>query len=269
MSARLSSGEFSDRATTTVLLDTPKMVADFHKRFVCSQTNLTRSPKDVLHAVSWLICLRAVTTAPRSLNVYILLSMKKINNRIPGTAIGKKKKINKLAMLLKTAFRSLLTVNHLTSEKWKLLATPKSDLSTTVEYTLWLSPLNRISFWVSSFQQICGRKLRMRYRMSLIYGHPVISSEESHPFRRPLDQKNSGDDNAERCVRCCGSTWRATLFVPAKRNCIMNVQRDVHSPCRIKSIASRRPWPEKVYLRKKKKGGVDGRSGSPEIFPWF
>ena len=29
MSARLSSGEFSDRAATTVLLDAPKMVADF------------------------------------------------------------------------------------------------------------------------------------------------------------------------------------------------------------------------------------------------
>ena len=54
----------------------------------------------------------------------------------------------------------------------------------TKEYTLYLSPLP--SGLVSEHEQICEQKLRMRYRMSVIYGHPLL---QSPPFRRPRDQK--------------------------------------------------------------------------------
>ena len=40
--------------------------------------------------------------------------------------------------------------------------------------TLWLSPLP--SGLVSEHGQICGQKLCLRYRMSVIYRHPVIAA---------------------------------------------------------------------------------------------
>ena len=44
----------------------------------------------------------------------------------------------------------------------------------TEEYTVSLSPL--LSGLVSEHEQICGQKLRMGYRISVIYGDPVIAA---------------------------------------------------------------------------------------------
>ena len=53
---------------------------------------------------------------------------------------------------------------------------------------------------VSEHEQICGHKLRMRYRMSVIYGHPVIAATRALRFADHVTKRNggSGDENAWR-----------------------------------------------------------------------
>ena len=62
--------------------------------------------------------------------------------------------------------------------------------------TLSLSPLP--SGLVSEHEQICEQKLRMRYRMSVIYGHPVIAATRALRFADHVTKRNggSGDENA-------------------------------------------------------------------------
>ena len=66
----------------------------------------------------------------------------------------------------------------------------------TEAYTLYLSLLP--SGLVSEHEQICGQKLRMRYRMSVIYGHPVIAATRALRFADHVTKRNggSGDENA-------------------------------------------------------------------------
>ena len=65
----------------------------------------------------------------------------------------------------------------------------------TEEYTLYLSPLP--SGLVREHEQICGQKLRMRYRMSVIFGHPVIAATRALRFADHVTKRNggSGDEN--------------------------------------------------------------------------
>ena len=63
------------------------------------------------------------------------------------------------------------------------------------EHTISLSPLP--SGLVSEHEQIGGQKLRMRYRMSVIYGHPVIAATRALRFADYVTKRNgdSGDEN--------------------------------------------------------------------------
>ena len=65
----------------------------------------------------------------------------------------------------------------------------------TEAYTLYLSLLP--SGLVSEHEQICGQKLRMRYRMSVIYGLPVIAATRALRFADHMTKRNggSGDEN--------------------------------------------------------------------------
>ena len=74
-----------------------------------------------------------------------------------------------------------------------------SQLS-TLKHTLYTS----LSSWlVSEQEQICGQKLRMRYRMSVIYGHPVIAATRALRFADHVTKRNvgSGDENGVPCGR--------------------------------------------------------------------
>jgi len=77
----------------------------------------------------------------------------------------------------------------------------------TLTNTLYSSlPSLRISLWVfspplglvSEHEQISWEKLRMRYRMSVIYGHPVIAASRALRFADHVTKRNggSGDENS-------------------------------------------------------------------------
>ena len=73
--------------------------------------------------------------------------------------------------------------------------------SHTDEHTIFLSPL--LSGLVLEHQQIGRQKLRMRYRMSVIYGHPEIAATRALRFADHVTKRNggSGDENAVGCNR--------------------------------------------------------------------
>ena len=50
---------------------------------------------------------------------------------------------------------------------------------------------------VSEHEQMCGPKLHMRYRMSVIYGHPVMAATRALRFSDHVTKRNggSGDEN--------------------------------------------------------------------------
>ena len=74
--------------------------------------------------------------------------------------------------------------------------------SQRVVNSIYLSPLP--SGLVSEHKQICGQKLRMRHRMSVIYGHPVIAATRALLFADHVTKRNggSGDENAFYASRC-------------------------------------------------------------------
>ena len=91
-----------------------------------------------------------------------------------------------------------LTLNHLTSAKWKHMSAFRSVYY--LKNTLYSSlPSLRISFWAWADMQ---PKLRMRYRMSVIYGHPVMAATRTPRFSDHVTKRNggSGDENGSRCA---------------------------------------------------------------------
>ena len=62
-------------------------------------------------------------------------------------------------------------------------------------FTISLTPLP--SGLVSEHEQIRGQIIRMRYRMSVIYGHPVIAATRALRFADHVTERNggSGDEN--------------------------------------------------------------------------
>ena len=87
------------------------------------------------------------------------------------------------------------------SRRLSVLFTSKSHLSlvNTEEHTISLSPLP--SRLVSEHEQIGVQIIRMRYRMSVIYGHPVIAATRAlrfadHVIKRKTE--GSGDENGAR-----------------------------------------------------------------------
>ena len=89
-------------------------------------------------------------------------------------------------------------LDRLATKRLSVLFSSKSHLSVVnTEYTISLSPLP--SGLVSEHEQICGQKLRMRYRMSVIFGHPVIAATRALRFADHVTKRNggSGDENAQ------------------------------------------------------------------------
>ena len=69
------------------------------------------------------------------------------------------------------------------------------------QHTISLSPLP--SGLVSEHEQIGGQIIRMRYRMSVIYGHPVIAATRALRFVDHVTKRNggSGDENGAKRKR--------------------------------------------------------------------
>jgi len=63
-------------------------------------------------------------------------------------------------------------------------------------------PLSPPSGLVSEHEQIRRPKLRMRYRMSVNYGHPVMAATRALRFSDLVTKRNgdSGDENEEKHV---------------------------------------------------------------------
>ena len=96
------------------------------------------------------------------------------------------KKLDRLAIefeatAFKAAFCSLFFESHLSL--------------VNTEHTISLSPLP--SGLVSDHEQIGVQEIRMRYRMSVIFGHPVIAATRALPFSDHVTKRNggSGDEN--------------------------------------------------------------------------
>ena len=96
------------------------------------------------------------------------------------------KKLDRLAIEFEaTAFKGL-----------SVLFSSNSHLSlVNTEHTISLSPLP--SGLVSEHEQIGRQVMRMRYRMSVIYGHPVIAATRAVRFADHVTKRNggSGDEN--------------------------------------------------------------------------
>ena len=89
-------------------------------------------------------------------------------------------------MAFKAAFCSPFnSKSPITSTKWN----PCQLLSVnTGEHSLPLSLPLRISF--SAHKQICRQTLRMRYRMSVIYGHPITAATRALRFTYYVTKRN-------------------------------------------------------------------------------
>ena len=87
-----------------------------------------------------------------------------------------------------------LTLNRLTSAKWKHM----SAFWSVYIWRILSIPRSPPSGLVSEHEQICRPKLRMRYRMSVIYGHPVMTATRALRFSDHVTKRNggSGDENA-------------------------------------------------------------------------
>ena len=87
----------------------------------------------------------------------------------------------------------------------------KTQLSTQ-ENTLSLSPLP--SKLVSEHGQICRQKVRMRYQMSVIYGHPVIAATRALRFADHVTKRNgdAGDENVDGCNRRTFSIFQFAIM---------------------------------------------------------
>ena len=108
------------------------------------------------------------------------------------------------ATSFKSAFYSLFNSksHNFSEEKAHVKASSKSHLS-TLKNTLYSSRpwgrecLSPPSGLVSAHEQICWPKLRMRYRMSVIYRHPVVAVSRALRFSDHVTKRNggSGDEN--------------------------------------------------------------------------
>ena len=88
---------------------------------------------------------------------------------------------DKLAIVFdETAFKAAFCLNHLTSAKL--------DLSTLKNI-----PLPPPSGIVSEHEQT--QKLRMRYRISVIYRHSVTAASRALRFADHVNKRNRGDEN--------------------------------------------------------------------------
>ena len=64
---------------------------------------------------------------------------------------------------------------------------------------------------------MCRPKLRMRYRMSVIYGHPVMAATRALRFSDHVTKRNggSGDENGQHCcTRACALGLRVARQWP-------------------------------------------------------
>ena len=86
-----------------------------------------------------------------------------------------------------------LTLNHLTAAKWKHMLAFRS----VYIWRILSIPLSPPSGLVSEHEQISRPKLRMRYRISMIYGHPVMAATRALRFSDHVTKRNggSGDEN--------------------------------------------------------------------------
>ena len=154
---------------------------------VCSSTNFAVSSIDKLHLVTSIKsnmkrrnklkhCYRSLTVLRRS------------TTKCTTKPVGKM--LDRLAIVFEvTAFKEAFF-----SLYYEVSSQPVVN---TEEHTLSLSPLP--SGLVSEHEQICGQKLRMRYRMSVIYGHPVIAATRALRFADHVTKRNggSGDENGK------------------------------------------------------------------------
>ena len=158
---------------------------------MCPQTNFAVSSIDELHvATSILSNMRRnkLEHCYRSL----LDSFEAVHYKIYDEPVGKM--LGKLAILFEeTAFKEAFC-----SLFFKVSSQPSVGgqlVVNTEEHTLSLFPLPL--GLGSEHEQICGQKLRMRRRTSVIYGHPVIAAARVLRFADHVTKRNggSGDEN--------------------------------------------------------------------------
>ena len=137
------------------------------RRITSSISNMKRRNNKLEH------CYRSLTVLTRSTTKF---TTKPVGKKLDRLAIEFE------ATAFKAAFCSLF------------FEVPSPALS-TLKHTISLSPLP--SGLVSEHEQIGGQNLRMRYRMSEIYGHPVIAATRALRFADHVTKRNggSGDEN--------------------------------------------------------------------------
>ena len=113
------------------------------------------------------------------------------------------------------------------SRRLSVLLSSKSHLSlvNTEEHTISLSPLP--SGLVSEHEQIGGQIIRMRYRMSVSYGHPVIAATRALRFANHVTKRNggSGDENDRRTRTFSVLSTRTSKNVSLRTLCACSVRK--------------------------------------------
>ena len=153
------------------------------RRITCSISNMKRRNNKLDH------CYRSLTVLTRS------------TTKCTTKPVGEK--LNRLAIEFEaTAFKAAFY-----------------SLFFDTEHTISLSPLP--SGLVSEHEQIGGQITRMRYRMSVIYGHPVIAATRALRFADHVTKRNggSGDEN-ELCFDLTILDVRWPLFFLSETNFI-------------------------------------------------
>ena len=152
------------------LISMKASVCYVHKQILpChSQSNMKRRNNKLEH------CYRSLTVLTRSATK---CTTKPVGNMLDKLAIEFE------ATAFKAAFCSLF------------FEVPSQPVVNTEEHTISLSPLP--SGLVSEHEQIGGQIIRMRYRMSVIYVHPVIAATRALRFADHVTKRNggSGDEN--------------------------------------------------------------------------
>ena len=177
---------------------------------VCPKTNFTVSSIDVLNVVSWLLLLESFKQHDYRSLTFSRRSTTKCTTKPVGKILDKLAIVSEAVTASKAAFYSLFnSKSHNFSEgKTHDNASSKYDLF-TLKNTLYSSRpwgrecLSPPSGLVSQHEQICWQKLRMRYRMSVIYGHPVVAASRALRFSDHVTKRNGGSGNENGVMYTC------------------------------------------------------------------